>query len=83
LKLRRCGIAVVNLTADIQTILRAGSAGHAMLQQGDRVDGSHPPANRAGRMESRFCSDTSSRSIEEVAQLIVNRLRNMNAFEWP
>ncbi|MBP1624026.1 MAG: aroK-1 [Acidobacteria bacterium] len=80
--LRRCGI-LINLTADIQTILlRAGSGeDRPMLQQGDRVERIRTLLqNRAEAYgKADFAVDTSSRSIEEVAQLIVNRLRNIKA----
>ena len=79
-KLKRCGI-LINLTADIPTILlRAGSGeDRPMLQQGDRMERIRSLLqNRAEAYgKADLTVDTSSRSIDEVAQLIVSRLRDL------
>jgi shikimate kinase len=76
-KLKSCGI-VINLTADPETILlRAGSGDdRPMLREGDRLERirtlmkSRAPAYAQAHM----IVDTSSLSIDEIAQLIMARL---------
>ncbi len=76
-KLKSCGI-VINLTADPETILlRAGSGDdRPMLREGDRLERirmlmkSRAPAYAQAHM----VVDTSSLSIDEIAQLIIARV---------
>ena len=77
-KLKRCGI-LINLTADIQTILlRAGSGDdRPMLREGDRSERIRMLMEQraAAYAQADMAIDTSSLTIDEVAQLIVERLR--------
>jgi shikimate kinase len=78
-KLRECGI-VVNLTADIPTILsRAGSGeDRPMLRAPDRLERIRALLEQRAPAYARadFAVDTSSLSIDEVAQAIANKLQN-------
>jgi shikimate kinase len=77
--LKRCGI-LINLTADIETILvRVGSGDdRPMLKEGDRRERIRSLLQqRAGAYaQADITVDTSSLTIEEVAQQIIDRLRN-------
>jgi shikimate kinase len=76
-KLRSCGV-IINLTADIQTILmRAGSGDDRPMLQGDRVERIRTlMAQRASAYaQADIAVDTSNLTIEEVAQLILNWLQ--------
>ena len=76
--LKRCGV-VVTLTADSETILQRVGSGddRPMLHEGDRLERirtlleKRAPAYAQGDM----IVDTSSRSIDEVAQAITDRLQ--------
>jgi shikimate kinase len=79
-KLKRCGV-VITLMADIPTILLRAGAGddRPMLQGGDRFE------RIQSLMEQRASAydkadirvDTSALSIDEVAQLLLNRLKEI------
>jgi shikimate kinase len=77
--LKRCGI-LINLTADIETILaRAGTGDdRPMLKEGDRRERIRSLLQqRAGAYaQADITVDTSSLTIEEVARQIIDRLRN-------
>jgi shikimate kinase len=76
-KLRHCGV-IINLTADIQTILaRAGSAeDRPMLHAEDKVERirSLMELRAPAYAQADFTVDTSSLSIEEVAQQIMDKI---------
>jgi shikimate kinase len=76
--LKRCGV-VVTLTADIPTILlRIGSGDdRPMLKQGDRVERIRTLMERraAAYAQADIVVDTSSLSIDQVAQHLLDRLR--------
>ncbi len=78
-KLRRCGV-IINLTADIQTILlRAGSGeDRPMLHAEDREKRIRTlmELRAPAYAQADFAVDTSSLSIDEVAQRIVDRIAN-------
>ncbi len=75
-KLRGCGI-VVNLTADIQTILtRAGSGDDRPMLQGDRIERIRMLMEQraSAYAQADMSVDTSNLTVEEVAQLILERI---------
>ncbi len=78
--LRRCGV-IVNLTADIPTILaRAGSGDdRPMLREGDRRDRIRSLLEMRAPVyaQADFSVDTSSLTIDEVAQSILDRLNQI------
>jgi shikimate kinase len=78
-KLKSCG-ALVNLYADIDTILaRAGSGeDRPMLQQGDRRERirSLMEQRAPAYAQADLTVDTSSLTVEDVAREIVDRLRD-------
>ena len=76
-KLRGCGI-IINLTADIQTILmRASSGDDRPMLQGDRVERIRTLMEQraSAYAQADMTVDTSNLTIEEVAQLIWDRLQ--------
>ncbi len=77
-KLKGCGI-LINLTADIDTIIaRAGSGeDRPMLQQGDRRERIEKLLEQraSSYAQADLAVDTSSLSIEDVAKLILDCLR--------
>jgi shikimate kinase len=77
-KLKGCGI-LINLTADVQTILaRAGTGDdRPMLRAADREERIRSLLDRRAHAyaQADFSVDTSSLSIDEVVQLIVNCVR--------
>ena len=77
--LKSCGI-LINLTADIETIIsRTGSAeDRPMLQQGDRRERirSLMEQRTHAYAQADLSVDTSCLSIDEVADLILDRLRD-------
>jgi|WetSurMetagenome_2_1015567.scaffolds.fasta_scaffold114213_1 shikimate kinase len=80
-KLKSCGI-LINLTADIDTIIsRAGSGeDRPMLMQGDRRERIRSLMEQRAQAyaQADLTIDTSSGAIEEVAQLILDRLREIS-----
>jgi shikimate kinase len=77
--LKRCGM-LINLTADIETILvRAGSGDdRPMLKEGDRRERirSLLQQRASAYAQADITVDTSSLTVEEVARQIMDRLRN-------
>jgi shikimate kinase len=77
-KLKRCGV-LINLTADIPIILsRAGSGDdRPMLKQGDRLERVRTLLKQRAPAyaQADMSVDTSSLSIDEVAQLIAVKLK--------
>jgi len=77
-KLRECGI-IINLTADVETILLRAGAGddRPMLQQGDRRERVRNLLEQRAPFyaQADMSVDTSSLSIDEVAQIIADRLK--------
>jgi shikimate kinase len=77
-KLKRCGV-VIALTADIPTILLRAGAGddRPMLQGGDRLERiqSLMEQRASAYAKADVSVDTSALNIDEVAQLILNRLQ--------
>jgi shikimate kinase len=77
--LKRCGI-LINLTADIETILeRAGSGDdRPMLKEGDRRERirSLLQQRASAYAQADITVDTSSLTVEEVARQIMDRLPN-------
>jgi shikimate kinase len=77
--LKRCGI-LINLTADIDTILARAGTGEdrPMLRGGDRRERIHSLLQqRAGAYaQADITVDTSALTVEEVAQRIVDRLKD-------
>ena len=75
--LKRCGM-LINLTADIETILvRAGSGDdRPMLKEGDRRERirSLLQQRASAYAQADITVDTSSLTVEEVAQQIIDRL---------
>jgi shikimate kinase len=78
-KLRQCGI-IVNLTADIPTILSRTGSGEdrPMLHAPDRLDRIRTLLEQRAPAyaQADFAVDTSSRTIDEVAQAIADKLQN-------
>jgi shikimate kinase len=76
-KLKRCGI-LINLTADVQTILsRAGSGDdRPMLRAADREERIRSLMERRAHAyaQADFSIDTSSLTVDEVVQLIADRM---------
>jgi shikimate kinase len=77
-KLKRCGV-VITLTADIPSILhRAGNGDdRPMLRGGDRLERIQALMEQRAPVYAKadIRVDTSALSIDEVAQLILNRLQ--------
>jgi shikimate kinase len=77
-RLKRCGV-VITLTADIRTILlRVGSAeDRPMLREGDRVERIQMLMKQRAQTyaQADIVLDTSSLSIDEAAQAIMDRLQ--------
>lgn len=82
-RLKRCGV-VIALTADIQTIrLRVGSGeDRPMLREGDRLERIRTLMEQRAQAyaQAHIVLDTSSLSIDEVAQHIMDRLREFGIF---
>ena len=83
-KLKDCGI-VINLTADIETILlRAGTGDdRPMLLQGDRRERVRNLLEQRAPFyaQADMAVDTSSSSIDEIAQFIADRLNESSPFQ--
>jgi shikimate kinase len=77
-KLKRCGV-VITLTADIPVILLRAGAGddRPMLQGGDRLERIQALTEQRAYAyaQADMIVDTSALGIDEVAQLILNRLQ--------
>lgn len=80
-KLKSCGV-VVTLTADIPTILQRAGSGEdrPLLQAEDRVERikSLLQQRASAYAQADIVVDTSSLTIEEVAQQIIGRLKDLN-----
>jgi len=82
-KLKRCGV-VIALAADIPTILRrAGSGEDRPMLAGDRLERIRTLMEQRAPAyaQADFVVDTSSLSVEEVAQHIMDRLKELG-FDW-
>jgi shikimate kinase len=79
-KLKTCGV-VITLTADIPTILQRAGSGEdrPMLQAEDRVERikSLLQQRASAYAQADIVLDTSSLTIEEVAQQLIGRLRDL------
>ncbi len=81
--LKRSGV-VINLTADIDTLLQRIGSGddRPMLWEGDRIERIRTLKEQRAQAyaQADIVLDTSSLSIDEVAQRIVDRLREFEFF---
>ncbi len=78
-KLRGCG-TIINLTADIRTILlRAGTGEDRPMLQGDRAERIRTLMEQraSAYAQADLSVDTSKLTVEEVAQLILDRLQKL------
>jgi shikimate kinase len=77
-KLKRCGI-VITLTADLQTILQRVGSGEdrPMLKAEDRIERIQALMEQRAQAyaQADIVLDTSALSIQEAAQLLMDRLR--------
>ena len=84
-KLKACGV-IVNLTADIQTILtRVGSGEDRPMLRGDRVERIRTLMEQraSAYAQADMSVDTSNLTVEEVAQLILLRLQQEKELRIP